>query len=524
MSEKVRAILESHPIPGVFSKDLRPLWLCMVPAIMASIANGFDYSMVNGLQNIPYFYENTSQNVTQAFPELSADATGAVYFGTLVNMWGFSGFLTMILIPFGLDKLGRRGALIAGGLTIILSSIISGSANAFAQLCVGRFFTGIGVGIACTAAPAYIAEMSHPSHRGVMVGVYNCWWTVGSFLCEGVIRGTITIQNNWSWRVPLLAQIVPATIMVLGAYWLPESPRWLLINGRTAEAKACLVKFHGKGDENDLLVAAEIEEIQEAVNEERETTSGFWSLFNFKPLFDSPSSRYRLLCLVILQGFLAFNGGSLGSFSVKFNELAGFTDPLLLQDMTWIGSAWGVVTSLAGSTFVDKLGRRTMLLYFLVLWYFFLTLSATALTLVTSNDDQWSGRRGTAILYVCLGYFGSTAWTFFFTPLQALYPVEFFNSTQRGRGLALGNLISNVCNIINNYLIPIAVTTIGSHIYWVYVTWGIVTISVVYFFMPETKGRSLEELEEIYSSKNPVKTSLSKISKLEIGEVNEKTA
>lgn len=119
--------------------------------------------------------------------------------------------------------------------------------------------------------------------------------------------GTNFIPNDWSWRIPYIVQLTPATIVVSLAWFLPESPRWLWSQGKTERAKSILTKYHGNKNPNSALVKLEIDEIQESLEREQEINNHNW---NYKILVNNRPNRYRMWLVMLVAVFAQFIGGA----------------------------------------------------------------------------------------------------------------------------------------------------------------------------------------------------------------------
>lgn len=193
----------------------------------------------------------------------------------------------MVGAPFAAilsDRFGRRKGMFAGGVVIITGMIIAASASHVAQLIVARFILGLGISIMTVAAPAYSIEIAPPHWRGRCTGFYNCGWFGGSIPGEASATDTVSrpimpltrtaaavtygcefIDNNLSWQVPLILQAFACVIVMVAVFFIPESPRFLMANGREEEAIEFLVKYHGAGNRSSALVELEVQEMRENI-------------------------------------------------------------------------------------------------------------------------------------------------------------------------------------------------------------------------------------------------------------------
>jgi MFS family permease len=131
-----------------------------------------------------------------------------------------------------------------GSLIIVIGTCVQSPCTSLGQFMAGRFILGFGCAITSAAGPAYVSEMAHPAYRGVMTGIYNCFWFIGGIPGTFIPAQTIGTYPNsdLAWRIPLWCQMVYSGIVVLGAPFLPESPRWLMAQGRHEEALDIMVK------------------------------------------------------------------------------------------------------------------------------------------------------------------------------------------------------------------------------------------------------------------------------------------
>lgn len=195
----------------------------------------------------------------------------------------------MVAAPFSAiisDYFGRRKCMFAGGWIIIIGSIIISTSHTLAQFVVGRFILGVGIQVMVVSAPAYAVEISPPHWRGRAVGkcfkqpqppfslhrvlltalgFYNCGWFGGSIPAALITYGCNFIDNNYQWRIPFICQCFASVIVIVSIWFIPESPRWLMAHGRSEEAIAFLVKYHGNGDQHARLVRLEVEEMKEGI-------------------------------------------------------------------------------------------------------------------------------------------------------------------------------------------------------------------------------------------------------------------
>ena len=155
-----------------------------------------------------------------------------------------------------------------GGVVIILGMIISVTGKKVGQLIAGRFVLGFGIAIMTVAAPAYSIEIAPPHWRGRCTGFYNTGWFGGSIPAAAITFGTNFINNDLAWQIPLIFQAFACIIVMFGVFFIPESPRFLIANGREEEAVEFLIKYHGGGNPNSKLVALELEEMRENISQD----------------------------------------------------------------------------------------------------------------------------------------------------------------------------------------------------------------------------------------------------------------
>jgi SP family galactose:H+ symporter-like MFS transporter len=400
---------------------------------------------------------------------VSALLWGAV-FGTLV-----SGFLS--------SKFGRRKTILVSAVVFVCGSLACAFSPDENFLIAARFVLGIGVGVASFTAPLYLSEISPQSVRGAMISMYQLMITIGilmAFLSDTWLATYATFgdQTGGHWRVMLGVIAIPAAIMFGGVLFLPESPRWLFLNGFHNRAKD--VFRYMKLDEAEI--AAEIKEIEDSAK----VSQGGWQLFK-------KNSNFRRaialgIGLQVIQQLTGIN--VIMYYAPRIFELAGFGDKTEQMWGTVIVGITNVLATFIAIAFVDRLGRKP------IMYAGFVTMGvamATVGTLFNSGIEQHPGLGYPAIgaLLVFIIGFAMSAGPIIWVICSEIYPLS---------GRDLGVSVSTATNWIVNAIVGQTFLTLintlgGGNTFLLY--GGLNVLFIIFFILlvPETKGMSLEAIE-----------------------------
>jgi MFS family permease len=243
---------------------------------------------------------------------------------------------------------------------MIVGVVLQTAAQNFGMFIGCRFLIGFGLSFACLAAPILITELAFPTHRAPITSLYNSTWYLGSIVAAWVTYGTFRIQNNWAWRIPSALQGLPSILQILLIFVVcPESPRWLIDNGKEEQATAIIAKYHCGGDFEDPLVAFEVEEIKESIRIEREAKAGA----SYKQLFATKGNRRRMRIIIAIAFFSQWSGNGIVSYYLNIAlKGIGITSQGSQTLFNGVLQLYNYATAIIGALVVDKAGRRTLFL------------------------------------------------------------------------------------------------------------------------------------------------------------------
>ncbi|KAI2627009.1 general substrate transporter [Hypomontagnella submonticulosa] len=487
------------------SRDSIHLYFSIFIAFCCACANGYDGSLLTGVVAMDHFQNTFHSGKT----------------GTLVAiMFSLYTVGAMVGAPFAAvlsDRFGRRVGMFSGAVVIIVGMIITATAMTIAQFIVGRFILGFGISVMTVAAPAYAVEISPPHWRGRATGFYNCGWFGGSIPAAAVVYGCNKIDNDYSWRIPLIIQAFACVVVLFGVWFVPESPRFLIANGREEEAVAFLIKYHGNGDPNSRLVQLEVDEMKDGIRQDGIDKRPL----DYRPFILTHSGRWRIAQVLMISIFGQFSGNGLGYFNTTIFELIGVTSVEQQLAYNLLNSVLSAVGALTAVAFTDIMPRRKVLVFgTLACAAALATNSGLSAALDAQGDNiQESYAKGALASY----FLFNIIFSFTYTPLQGVIPTEALETTTRAKGLACSSVLVYAVGFINQFAGPIALGNIQYKYIYVFVGWDVVEAVMWYFFGVESQGRTLEQLEWVYNQPNPVKASL-KVDKVIVqdGKVTEK--
>ncbi|KAI1353792.1 putative MFS lactose permease [Xylaria sp. FL0043] len=503
-AELYAAVKESKIKP--WSKESRTIYLAIFTAFLCACANGYDGSLLTGIVAMEQF-----QNV------FHSGKTGPTV-SLLFSLYTVGSIVGAPFAAIVADKLGRRKTMFTGGVIIIIGTAIIASSSTIPQFVVGRFVLGIGIATMTVSAPAYAIEISPPHWRGRATGFYNCGWFGGSIPAAAIVYGTEYIPSDWAWRVPLILQAFACVIVMFTIWFIPESPRWLMANGKAEEAVEFLVKYHGNGDPNSRLVRLEIEEMREGIRLDG-IDKRPW---DYRPFLMTHNGRWRFAQVIMISVFGQFSGNGLGYFNATIFEQIGVKSVSQQLAYNLLNSVLSAVGALTAVSLTDKMPRRPVLVYGTFACAVALALNSG---LSAALDSQGTNIQGSYAKGALASYFlFNIVFSFTYTPLQGVIPSEALETTMRAKGLAASAVIVNILGFINQFAGPIGLQNIGYKYIFVFVGWDLVETVAWYLFGVESQGRTLEQLEWVYDQPNPVKAS-QKIDKVVVqadGKVTEK--
>lgn len=341
-----------------------------------------------------------------------------------------------------------------------------------------------------------------------MTAFYNCGYFGGAIPAAAITLGSKFINSDWQWRLPLILQAVPSLIVMICVFFIPESPRWLLANSRDDEALAFLTEYHGNRDPNNPIVKLEWREFKEGIALDG-ADKRWW---DYSELFKTSSGRWRSFMVILMGVFGQFSGNGLGYFNTQIYAAVGYSVILQLV-LNLVNSVTSCIGALCGVALADRMPRRLVLVWGTFICAIFLAING-GLSALWAKQSSESGT-GNGSLSVGRGavaayFFFNIIYSFAYTPLQALYPVECLATTTRAKGMAMYGVFVSLVSFINTFATPVGLNNIKYNFVFIFVGWDCFEALIWYFFCVETVGRTLEELEEVFSAKNPVAESKKK--------------
>jgi len=493
------AMLKEPPRPFTW-RTFQLYSACFIGFFCATM-NGYDGSLINNLLENDWFlaYYNGSDD--------------GIWAGIVTSMYQIGGVVSLPFVGPAADTFGRRFGMWVGCACIIIGTIIQGvatSSEGVRQFMGGRFLLGFGVNIASAAGPMYVVEVSHPAYRGIVTAIFNCFWFTGAIIASGVARGGLDIGGNTSWRLLIWIQLMFSCIIFLSAYFLPESPRWLYVNNKQEASKNMLTKFHGEGNPDSEWVKLQLNEYEELL--EMDGADKRW--WDYRALFKSKATCYRLFCNCCVTIFGQWAGNAVLSYFLgSVLKSIGITSNIGQSNITLINNCQQFCWALLGAGLVDRVGRRPLLLFSnvgcCIVWLCMTISSALYNQSVPAGGTVGTNKAAGAASLAFIFIFGAV-YSIGFTPLQALYPVEVLSFEMRAKGMGFSGFAVAAAGLLNQFAWPVSMQKIGWHTYIIFTIWCAIQSIVIYFWIPETKNRTLEELDEIFNSKNPVATSIAK--------------
>ncbi|KAG6838933.1 hypothetical protein C0991_007192, partial [Blastosporella zonata] len=230
-------------------------WIVLL--LITSSTNGYDGSMMNGLQSLDqwkgYFNNPTGGKL-----------------GLLNAIQNIGSLAAYPIAPYVSDGLGRRPTIFIGALIMCIATAVQTASQSVGMFIGARCLIGFGLTFAANSAPMLVTEIAYPTHRAPLTSTYNSLWYSGAIIAAWTTFGTFKINSTWAWRVPSALQALPSVLQVCLIWFCPESPRWMVSKGKDAEALKTLAYYHADGNEQDPLIRFEYEEIKAAIEFDRE--------------------------------------------------------------------------------------------------------------------------------------------------------------------------------------------------------------------------------------------------------------
>ncbi|TYJ52670.1 hypothetical protein B9479_006719 [Cryptococcus floricola] len=471
-----------------FKKDYRrPIAICALISI-CPIAYGYDGTYFTSLLETPVFVRQFGQLNSAGEYELSSGNqslwVSIIQVGEIVG--------SLAAGPIG-DYSGRKGG-IASAITllaigVVLQMILVGSS---ALLTVGRLIAGAGIGIISNAAPLFLSEIPPMEIRGACVSSWQLMLAVGQ-----VIGAAVGLALNLLWVVLLIGVL----------FIVPESPRWLLYHGKEAKAEKALMTIHGGSDYKDILVSEQMAILTKSREEEAEASS---SESKWSDLWKNPVERRKFLATVGILVSQQISGVQfIFSYTTTFFALVGIQDTFIITIIVDCIEVLGVIASFF---VVERYGRRPLLIYTGI--FMFITLIIVGcMGAVAGQGDKFEpylaahpalGKAVAAM--ICLYVF---AFNLSWGPLAWVVAAEMSTGRNRQKHLSIGTALfwfsAWVVTFTLPYLFQPADAGLGPMIGFIYAVGGFLSVAFVFFYIPETKGRTLEEINFMMEARIPTR-------------------
>jgi SP family arabinose:H+ symporter-like MFS transporter len=451
---------ESQPAPDTASESGSALYVYLIAAVAAisGLLFGFDIAVINGA----IIFIRDQFGLTEFQTEIAASSLLA---GCVLGA-SIGGVLS--------DKFGRRKTLLFAALLFAVSSLGAALPRNLPEFTVARFIGGIAIGVASLLAPLYIAEVSPPKIRGRLVGL-NQMTIVSGILLAYLINWMLSNMGPTGWRWMFATAAVPSVAFFFALMFVPESPRWLTEFGRSSEALATLTRVSGR-----TQALEQLQQIKEAISQE---SGSLAELFR-------PGLRTALIIgvvLAILQQITGINTVLFyGSIIFKDHAASGQSSAIFANVIV---GAVNFLSTIVALWIIDKVGRRALLMF-----------SAASMAIAEiALGIAFLVHPAPANLILSIILFCAASFAVGLGPGVWVVIAELFPTRIRGRAMSIATVSLWVACVALTATFLSLVTAIGtSGAFWLYSSMCVTMFLFVWRMVPETKGKTLEEIEEMW--------------------------
>ncbi|MBZ5561018.1 MAG: sugar porter family MFS transporter [Acidobacteriia bacterium] len=448
-------------------------WAISLVAALGGLLFGYDWVVIGGAKP---FYEKFFHLTTAS---QQGWAMSCALVGCLIG--------ALISGTFS-DRYGRRKLLIAAASLFAVSSLGTAMANVFAQFVLWRISGGVAIGIASNLSPMYIAETAPAARRGRLVSVNQLTIVIGILLaqfCNWLIARPVPadataldILNSWNgqlgWRWMFGVTAIPSLLFFIGMFMVPESPRWLAKNGLAGPAQRVLARIGG-----EVYAAHTLEEIESALASE--TAHG-----TVRDLLE-PGLRKILLLGIVLAVFQQWCGiNVIFNYAEEVFAAAGYKVSDILLNIVITGAV-NLLFTLVAMSLVDKAGRRVLML---------VGSAGLAIIYTLLGGGYAAGSQGVHMLLLVVSAIGCYATSL--APVTWVIISEIFPNRIRGAAMSVAVTSLWIACFILTYTFPLLNAGLGpAKTFWIYAAVCVAGFLFIKFRLPETKGKTLEEIEDL---------------------------
>ncbi|KAF1849238.1 MFS monosaccharide transporter-like protein [Cucurbitaria berberidis CBS 394.84] len=464
-------------------------WKCLLACTLVSMSPfqyGIDFGAIGGLQAMRGFLEvfghpdpssPIGYNIT---PERQQLISSLMTLGAFLSSSSAGLFATYM---------GRRQCLWMASLLCCVSNVVMMTTTSLAGLYVGRLLIGIANGWFMTFSQLYIQESTPARYRGLMISVFQIWTSVGSLIGTVIDNATHDIVGRNSYIIPLGTIFIVPVFLSIGLFFIPESPRWLMLNNKQDQAHKSMVWMRP----NPETVAEELAEIQAAIDAEKHTKE----TANFLDIWRDPVDRRRTLLAIAAVSTQAASGAMfMIAYGTYFFQMAKVGSPFM---NSCILTAVGVLAIMVNSCIISKYGRRRV---FLMVGLSLCGITQIIIAAVSHVNPGTVGTGkvivGLSVIYIC-GYNGMVAAYAWLSGGEI--PSQRLRSYTFGVAAAVGFAGAWLATFTAPYFINPEALGWGPEYGWIWGPSCFITVVWVYFYLPEIKNRTLEEIDEMFEAK-----------------------
>jgi len=507
--DPVTQLVNEDKVKWYKKKNLRNLYLLLFPTCMGiEITSGFDSQLINSLQGVKPWkkYFGSPTTVMKAGEFVTTYGLKASLTGIVSASYSLGAILALPFIPAFNDRFGRRWSIFFGSAVSILGAIIQACSVHVGMYIVARMILGFGIPFCIISGSAMLGELGYPKERATLTSLFNASYFIGSITAASITMGTNYIASDWAWRIPSALQAAPSVIQLCLVMFLPESPRYLISKDRREEALDILAKYHGEGDRENLIVKAEMAQIETTIRLEMDAAKLTWV-----DLFKTAGMRQRALLGMMIGLFTQWSGNTLISYYFfTILTMVGLTDPKTQQAVNLGKEGWSGVNAFAIALIVTRFKRRKMYLIctasMLTVYICWTICMATYMKSEARHkiDPTYPLNKVAGKLVIFFIFLYSPAYNIGFNSLTYTYLIEIFPYAERTRGLAFFQFFGRGAAFFATFVNPIGLDNIAWKWLIVYCCWVGFEIVFIYFFFPETYNRTLEELSFLFESQDLV--------------------